>query len=129
MIQQAFIDTENMFDLLEEKQEVVDKEFAEALVLPQGQIEFRDVSFHYDPEKVILKGISYIVKPGETVAIVGPSGSGKSTMMRLLFRFFDVTSGQILIDGKDIKDYTQKSLREAFGVVPQDTVLFNESIM
>ncbi|KAL7633804.1 UNVERIFIED_CONTAM: hypothetical protein RMT77_015760 [Armadillidium vulgare] len=129
MIQQSFIDTENMFDLLDEKQEVVDTETAEDLLLPQGKIEFKNVSFHYTPEKEILSNISFTVLPGKTIAIVGPSGAGKSTIMRLLFRFFEVTGGQILIDDKDIRQYRQRSLRQAFGVVPQDTVLFNESVL
>ncbi|RXG60699.1 ATP-binding cassette sub-family B member 6, mitochondrial [Armadillidium vulgare] len=129
MIQQSFIDTENMFDLLDEKQEVVDTEIAEDLLLPQGKIEFKNVSFHYTPEKEILSNISFTVLPGKTIAIVGPSGAGKSTIMRLLFRFFEVTGGQILIDDKDIRQYRQRSLRQAFGVVPQDTVLFNESVL
>lgn len=128
MIQQNFVDMENMFDLLDEKQEVVDKDNAQTLMLPQGRIEFKDVSFHYSPERPILKNITFIVEPGKTVAIVGPTGSGKSTIMRLLFRFYDVIQGSILIDGVNIKDYLQKSLRQAIGVVPQDTLLFNESI-
>ncbi|KAG7163685.1 ATP-binding cassette sub-family B member 6-like 1 [Homarus americanus] len=128
MIQQNFIDMENMFDLLDEKQEVVDKDDAQTLPVPQGIIEFKDVSFHYTPERPILKNISFIVEPGKTVAVVGPTGSGKSTIMRLLFRFYDVPGGTILVDGLDIRDYKQKSLRQAIGVVPQDTVLFNETI-
>ncbi|XP_063595546.1 ATP-binding cassette sub-family B member 6-like [Penaeus indicus] len=128
MIQQNFVDMENMFDLLEEKQEILDKSDADVMVLPQGKIEFKDVSFHYSPDRPILKSVSFLVEPGKTIAIVGPTGSGKSTIIRLLFRFYDVTGGFIAIDGKNVKDYTQKSVRQAIGVVPQDTVLFNETI-
>nr|XP_045600153.1 ATP-binding cassette sub-family B member 6-like [Procambarus clarkii] len=128
MIQQNFIDMENMFDLLNEKAEVVDKRNAQELMVPQGRIEFKNVSFHYSPERPILKNVSFVVEPGKTVAVVGPTGSGKSTIMRLLFRFYDVPEGSILVDDVNIKDYTQVSLRQAIGVVPQDTVLFNDTI-
>ncbi|XP_064095377.1 ATP-binding cassette sub-family B member 6-like [Macrobrachium nipponense] len=128
MIQQNFIDMENMFDLLEEKEEVLDKEDAQLLLVPQGRIEFKDVSFHYSPERPILKNISFVAEPGQTIAIVGPTGSGKSTIMRLIFRFYDVISGAVFVDNLDIRDYKQNSLRQAIGVVPQDTVLFNETI-
>lgn len=128
MIQQNFIDMENMFDLLNEKAEVVDKRNAQELMVPQGRIEFKNVSFHYSPERPILKNVSFVVEPGKTVAVVGPTGSGKSTIMRLLFRFYDVPEGSILVDDVNIKDYTQVSLRRAIGVVPQDTVLFNDTI-
>ncbi|KAK7071417.1 ATP-binding cassette sub- B member 6, mitochondrial, partial [Halocaridina rubra] len=128
MIQQNFIDMENMFDLLEEQQEVLDKDDAQMLLVPQGRIEFKNVSFHYSPERPILQGISFVVDPGKTVAIVGPTGSGKSTIMRLIFRFYDVLDGTLLMDNLDIREYKQQSLRQAVGVVPQDTVLFNESI-
>ncbi|XP_076031730.1 ATP-binding cassette sub-family B member 6-like isoform X1 [Oratosquilla oratoria] len=129
MIQQNFIDMENMFDLLEETQEVRDSPDAQELALPQGKIEFREVSFHYVPEKPVLKNVSFVVEPGKTIAIVGPSGSGKSTIVRLLFRFYDTCSGNILLDDEDIKNFSQKSMRRSIGVVPQDTVLFNETIM
>ena len=129
MIQQSFIDMENMFDLLDEEREVVDKENAEMLIFPKGLIEFKDVHFHYQPEKPILKGISFCLNPGKTIAIVGASGEGKSTIMRLIFRFYDVTGGAITVDGVNVKEFSQKSLRQAIGVVPQDTVLFNETIL
>lgn len=128
MIQQNFIDMENMFDLLNEKQEVIDKKGAQELLVPRGRIVFKNVSFSYTPERPILNNVSFIVEPGKTIAVVGPTGSGKSTIMRLLFRFYDINKGSISVDDINIKDYTQKSLRQAIGVVPQDTVLFNESI-
>ncbi|KAK4322985.1 hypothetical protein Pmani_006291 [Petrolisthes manimaculis] len=128
MIQQNFVDMENMFDLLDEKKEVLDKEDAQSLVVPQGKIEFKDVNFHYAPERPILKNVSFTVEPGQTLAIVGPTGSGKSTIMRLLFRFYDIVGGKIFIDDTDVQDFTQTSLRQAMGVVPQDTVLFNDTI-
>ncbi|XP_063853359.1 ATP-binding cassette sub-family B member 6-like [Scylla paramamosain] len=128
MIQQNFIDMENMFDLLKERQEVVDEPGALALPAPVGKIEFKDVSFAYAPERQILKGVSFVVDPGKTLAVVGPTGSGKSTIMRLLFRFYDVCGGAVLVDGVNVKQYQQNELRQAMGVVPQDTVLFNESI-
>ncbi|CAL4091354.1 unnamed protein product [Meganyctiphanes norvegica] len=128
-IQQNFIDMENMFDLLSEDQEVKDKEDAVDLKKPQGNIEFKDVNFHYTKEKSVLKNVSFKVEAGKTIAIVGPSGGGKSTIMRLLFRFYDVIGGCILVDGMDIRNYTQNSIRKVIGVVPQDTVLFNDTIM
>ncbi|KAK2158020.1 hypothetical protein NP493_1828g00001 [Ridgeia piscesae] len=128
MIQQALIDMENMFDLLKEKREVMDIPGARDLQLNKGMIEFNNVSFHYDPSKAILKDVSFVVPPGQTLAIVGPSGSGKSTIIRLLFRFYDVQSGVIKFDGRDIAQCTQNSVRRAIGVVPQDTVLFNKDI-
>jgi ATP-binding cassette subfamily B protein len=127
-IRQGLTDIEQMFDLLDVKQEVVDKPNAPALAVANGRVEFRDVHFAYDPARQILKGISFDVPAGHTVAIVGPSGAGKSTISRLLFRFYDIQSGQILIDGQDIRDVTQESLRAAIGMVPQDTVLFNDTI-
>ncbi|TIX15391.1 MAG: ATP-binding cassette domain-containing protein, partial [Mesorhizobium sp.] len=98
------------------------------LVVGAGKVEFRDVHFSYDTNRKILKGVSFEVPAGKTVAIVGPSGAGKSTVSRLLFRFYDVQSGQVLIDGQDIRDVTQESLRAVLGMVPQDTVLFNDTI-
>ena len=129
MIQQAFIDMENMFDLLGVEKEVKDLPGAPPLAIREGKIEFRDVCFHYTPEKPILKNVSFVVNSGETFALVGPSGAGKSTIVRLLFRFYDVQGGAILIDGQDLKSVRQASLRQSVGVVPQDTVLFNESIL
>lgn len=127
-IQKNFIDMENMFDLMHEEQEVIDAPNAGPLVVMRGGIEFNNVTFGYTPEKVVLHNISFSVAPGKTVAFVGPSGSGKSTIVRLIFRFYDVSDGAILIDGQNIKTVTQESLRQAIGVVPQDTVLFNNTI-
>ena len=128
-IRQALVDMSEMFSLLEQKPEVEDKNLAPNLIIRGGCIEFKDVHFSYEPNRSILRGISLTVKPGETWAIVGPSGSGKSTLGRLLFRFYDVGDGALLIDGQDIRDITQMSLHEAIGVVPQDTVLFNDTIL
>lgn len=127
-IQKNFVDMENMFDLLREEQEVIDAPGAGPLVVKRGQVEFTNVSFSYTPGKVILKNISFVVPAGKTVALVGPSGAGKSTIVRLLFRFYDVEQGAILIDEQNVKTVTQDSLRRAIGVVPQDTVLFNNTI-
>lgn len=127
-IRQALVDMGEMFDLLEQPAEVSDKPGANVLKVQGGEVELRDVHFGYDPERVILKGVSLKVRAGETVAIVGSSGSGKSTIGRLLFRFYDVTKGALLIDGQDLRDVTQVSLHDAIGVVPQDTVLFNDTI-
>ncbi|MBI1620247.1 ABCB family ABC transporter ATP-binding protein/permease [Aquamicrobium zhengzhouense] len=128
-IRQALTDIEQMFDLLGVKPEVTDGEGAHDLVVKEGTISFDNVHFAYDPERPILKGISFEVPAGKTVAIVGPSGAGKSTISRLLFRFYDIQSGSIRIDGKDIRDVTQESLRASIGMVPQDTVLFNDTIL
>ena len=128
-IRQALVDMSEMFSLLEQKPEVEDKHLASNLIIRGGCIEFKDVHFSYEPNRSILRGISLTVKPGETWAIVGPSGSGKSTLGRLLFRFYDVGDGALLIDGQDIRDITQMSLHKAIGVVPQDTVLFNDTIL
>jgi len=127
-IRQSLVDMGEMFDLLEQPQEVADKPGAPALKVGGAEVVFEDVRFAYDPARPILKGLSFRVAPGETVALVGPSGSGKSTIGRLLFRFYDVTGGAIRIDGQDLRDITQDSLHDAIGVVPQDTVLFNDTI-
>ena len=128
MVQQFFIDMENMLDLFKEEQEVVDAPGAKALQIKNGAIEFRNVSFNYLPEREILKNISFTVPPGTTAALVGQTGSGKTSILRLLFRFYDPSSGAILVDGQNIQEVTQNSLRQSIGVVPQDTVLFNDSI-
>ncbi|MBL1406151.1 MAG: ABC transporter ATP-binding protein/permease [Rhizobiales bacterium] len=127
-IRQGLTDLESMFNLLAVEHEISDKEGAQDLDISNGSIKFSNVDFHYDPERGILKDVSFEVPAGKTVAIVGPSGAGKSTISRLLFRFYDVTNGAITIDGQNLMDITQKSLRNAIGMVPQDTVLFNESI-
>ena len=128
MIQQAFIDMENMFDLLDVEAEVKDLPDAPTLQVARGKVEFRNVYFHYTPEKPILKDVSFTVESGETLALVGPSGAGKSTIIRLLFRFYDIQDGVIFIDGQDLKQVNQISVRQSIGVVPQDTVLFNDDI-
>ncbi|MEL6751863.1 MAG: ABC transporter ATP-binding protein/permease, partial [Pseudomonadota bacterium] len=121
-IRQALTDIEDMFDLLAVDAEVVDADDAKELVLEDAGIRFDGVSFHYDPERPILKNVSFDVPAGNTVAIVGPSGAGKSTISRLLFRFYDIQGGAITIDGQDLRDVQQESLRAAIGMVPQDTV-------
>ncbi len=127
-IKQGLADIETMFDLLHVAPEVVDKPGASPLKVDEGAIRFNDVHFHYDPERPILKGVSFEVPAGAKVAIVGPSGAGKSTLSRLLFRFYDVSAGAIEIDGQDLREVRQDSLRAAIGMVPQDTVLFNDTI-
>ncbi|BCL70671.1 metal ABC transporter permease [Vibrio nigripulchritudo] len=127
-IRQSLIDMGEMFDLLRQVPDVKDKENAPDLNVKQGEVVFDQIDFHYDPQRQILNNISLNIEAGQTVAIVGSSGSGKSTLGRLLFRFYDVTSGAIRIDGQDLRDVTQDSLHNAIGVVPQDTVLFNDSI-
>jgi ATP-binding cassette subfamily B protein len=127
-IKQGFVDIETMFTLLRVPEEVTDKPNATDLTVRDGAISFDRVSFHYDPTRKILKNVSFEVPAGKTVAIVGPSGAGKSTISRLLFRFYDVSGGSISIDGVDVREVTQASVRAAIGMVPQDTVLFNESI-
>jgi ATP-binding cassette, subfamily B, heavy metal transporter len=127
-IKQAVIDIENLFSILNRKPEIEDAPGARPLDVRRGAIRFVDVSFSYDPERPILKGLSFEVPAGKTIAVVGPSGAGKSTISRLLYRFYDVKGGRIEIDGQDIRDVTQVSLRAAIGMVPQDTVLFNDTI-
>jgi ATP-binding cassette, subfamily B, heavy metal transporter len=127
-IKQAVIDIEIMFAILSRNPEIEDKPAAPALKVRTGAIRFDNVSFAYEAARPILKGLSFEVQAGGTVAIVGPSGAGKSTISRLLFRFYDVTGGRILIDGQDIRDVSQTSLRASIGMVPQDTVLFNDTI-
>jgi ABC-type transport system involved in Fe-S cluster assembly fused permease/ATPase subunit len=127
-IKQAVIDIENLFSILSRKPEIEDKPDAKPLEVKRGAIRFENVSFSYEPARQILKGLSFEVPAGKTVAVVGPSGAGKSTISRLLYRFYDVTGGRIEIDGQDIRDVTQVSLRSAIGMVPQDTVLFNDTI-
>jgi ABC-type transport system involved in Fe-S cluster assembly fused permease/ATPase subunit len=127
-IRQALVDMRQMFDLLDEPPEVRDRTNASALKVTNGRVSFESVSFSYEPKRPILRDVSIDIPAGQTVAIVGPSGSGKSTIGRLLFRFYDVTGGAVLIDGQDVRDVTQDSLHQAIGVVPQDTVLFNDTI-
>ncbi|HRK42650.1 MAG TPA: ABC transporter ATP-binding protein/permease [Gemmobacter sp.] len=127
-IRQALVDMGQMFGLLSQPAEITDKPGAAALRVQGGTVRFEDVRFAYDSERPILKGVTIDVPAGQTIALVGPSGSGKSTVGRLLFRFYDVTGGAVTIDGQDIRDITQDSLHAAIGVVPQDTVLFNDTI-
>ena len=127
-VRQALIDMSSMFRLLHAQAEIVDKPGAPALKVEGARLRFENVDFGYDPRRPILRGVDFEVEPGKTVAIVGASGAGKSTISRLLFRFYDVDGGRILIDGQDIRDVTQASLRAAIGIVPQDTVLFNDTI-
>ena len=128
-IRQALVDMGEMFALLGQPAEVVDAPNAPALQVKGGEIRFEDVRFNYEADREILKGISFRVGPGERVALVGTSGSGKSTIGRLLFRFYDIQSGAILIDGQNVQSVTQSSLHQAIGVVPQDTVLFNDTVL
>ncbi|MEJ2625932.1 MAG: ABC transporter ATP-binding protein/permease [Pseudolabrys sp.] len=127
-IKQAITDIENMFTILSRPPEIEDAADARPLNVTRGTIQFEDVAFAYDPERPILKGICFEVPAGKTVAVVGPSGAGKSTISRLIYRFYDLSGGHILIDGQDIAHVTQRSLRDAIGMVPQDTVLFNDTI-
>ena len=128
-IRQALVDMGEMFGLLEQPAEIRDARDAGILSVPEGRVAFRGVRFGYDAERPVLDGIDLTVEPGRTVAVVGPSGGGKSTLGRLLFRFYDVQAGSISIDGQDLRDVTQDSLHAQIGVVPQDTVLFNDTIL
>ncbi len=127
-IKYTLADMDLVFKLLEKKPEIVDAEAAQPLQVTAGEVEFKQVCFSYQPERPILKNLSFTVKPDQTVAIVGHSGAGKSTLSRLLFRFYDIQSGEILIDQQNIAHVTQQSLRQAIGIVPQDTILFNDTI-
>eukprot|EP00808_Paulinella_micropora_P032085 g24929.t1 len=128
MIKQAIVDVENMFELMEEPIEIRDVPDAPELHLTQGEVRFENVSFSYTPDMPILRKVSFTIPAGRSLAIVGPSGAGKSTLARLLYRFFEVSSGRILVDGQDIAQVKQSSLRKHIGIVPQDTVLFNDTI-
>ncbi len=127
-ITQALVDMDAMFRLLHQPQEVTDKPGAKPLKVAGGEIRFDNVVFNYDPERTVLKGVSFVVPAGKTIAVVGPSGAGKSTISRILYRFYDIKSGSVTIDGQDIRDVTQESLRAVIGIVPQDTVLFNDTV-
>ncbi|MEY6433256.1 ABC transporter ATP-binding protein/permease [Thioalkalicoccus limnaeus] len=127
-IKYALADMDLVFKLLERPPEIADRPQAKPLALDRGQVRFEQVAFHYQPERPILHGVDFTIEPGAKIAVVGPSGAGKSTLARLLFRFYDVSDGRILIDGQDIRDLTQSSLRAAIGIVPQDTVLFNDTL-
>lgn len=127
-IRQGLTDIEEMFKLLDRAPEIQDKPGAKPLAVTGPVVKFEDVKFHYDADRPILKGISFEVPAGKTIAVVGPSGAGKSTISRLLYRFYDVIEGKVTIDGQDLRDVTQESLRAAIGMVPQDTVLFNDTI-
>jgi ATP-binding cassette, subfamily B, heavy metal transporter len=127
-IRQGLTDMGAMFDLIDTPPEIVDKPGAPSLAVSGGALVFEDVLFGYDPERQILNGVTFTIPPGGTLAVVGPSGAGKSTIARLLYRFYDVTGGRITIDGQDLRDVTQSSLRASIGIVPQDTVLFNDTI-
>ena len=127
-IKQALTDLENMFSLMDRKPEIEDKADAKPIASGAGRVEFSNVDFHYEADRPILKDVSFTIEPGQTVAIVGPTGAGKSTLSRILFRFYDISSGQVLVDGEDIQAVTQDSLRRILGIVPQDTVLFNDTL-
>lgn len=127
-IKQALTDLENMFALMDRRPEIEDRPNAVDIADVEGRVTFEDVHFHYDPDREILKGIDFTIEPGQTVAIVGPTGAGKSTLSRILFRFYDIASGTVRIDGQDLHSLTQSSVRCVLGIVPQDTVLFNDTI-
>ncbi|RYD89179.1 MAG: ABC transporter ATP-binding protein/permease, partial [Sphingomonadales bacterium] len=127
-IRQGVIDMGSMFDLIDTDAEVKDAPGALPLAVAKGHVRFEDVHFAYDPEREILKGINLDIPAGATVAVVGPSGAGKSTLARILYRFYDLTGGRVTIDGQDISQVTQSSLRASIGIVPQDTVLFNDTV-
>ncbi|TAN04329.1 MAG: ABC transporter ATP-binding protein/permease [Rhodanobacteraceae bacterium] len=127
-IKQGVIDMEKMFSLLDEHAEIRDAPGAKPLAIRGGEVRFEHVSFRYNPDRAILDDIDFTIPPGKTLAVVGETGAGKSTLSRLLFRFYDVSGGRIAIDGQDIREVTQESLRAAIGIVPQDTVLFNDTI-
>jgi ATP-binding cassette subfamily B protein len=127
-IKQALADMERLFGLIDEHREVQDTPGAPPLAIAGAEVRFADVDFGYEPDRRILRGVSFVIPAGGNVAVVGPSGAGKSTLARLLYRFYDVTGGRIAIDGQDLRGVTQQSLRAAIGIVPQDTVLFNDSI-
>jgi ATP-binding cassette subfamily B protein len=127
-IRQGLADIEAMFKLLDQPLEIRDVPDARPVAISGPVLAFEDVRFHYDPDRPILKGISFSVPAGKTIAVVGPSGAGKSTISRLIFRFYDVAGGRVMIDGQDVREVTQESLRAAIGMVPQDTVLFNDTI-
>ena len=127
-IKQSMIDMEKMFALLGQNREIADAPGAQPLIHHGGAVRFDNVRFGYDTDREILHGVSFEIPAGKTVAVVGPSGSGKSTLARLMFRFYDVNGGSISIDGQDIRRVTQQSLRQSIGIVPQDTVLFNDTV-
>jgi ATP-binding cassette subfamily B protein len=127
-VKQSLTDLDRMFVLLEREREVADALGAPDLTVRDGSVRFENVSFAYEPSRPILHGVSFEIPAGKTVAVVGASGAGKSTLARLLYRFYDVTDGRITLDGQDIRSVTQNSLRRAIGIVPQDTVLFNDTV-
>jgi ATP-binding cassette subfamily B protein len=128
MIRQALVDMEFLFQLLDLEPEIRDKANATDLEVRDGEVQFTGVNFGYEPERSVLSDVSFTIAPGTTTAIVGPSGAGKSTLSRLLYRFYDVNAGKVAVDGNNVADVTQASLRSAVGIVPQDTVLFNDTI-